>query len=117
VLEEFREVSAQRIKDLREPGAFEKASVYPVTTTALRDLWPIRLLDFCYHEQDIRSATDRPGHLDGAVARTALSQLATRALPRIVAKLAQAPDGSVVVFDVAPPGESFAIETRGGRGA
>src|SRR5207253_1255487 len=68
ILSEFRDVTAQRLKDLREHGAFERPSVYPVTTTPLKDLWPIRLLDFCYHEQDIRSATNRPGHLDGAVA-------------------------------------------------
>lgn len=76
----------------------------------------IRVVDVFTHEQDIRVATGRPGHLNGDVARFVYAQMAG-AMPFAVAKRAQAADGQSVVFAIAPPGETFAVAIQGTRGA
>lgn len=120
ILEDFRDATTQRLKDLAAlaPEAWNEGKLRtPFGESPLIGFMPIRLLDLLYHEQDIRRATGRPGHLQGAVARFAFERMAAVALPRVVAKEAGAPEGSVVAFDVDPPGRSFAIEVRDGRGA
>jgi len=76
----------------------------------------IRLLDLFYHEQDIRRAVGKPGHLNGDVARTVFARMATLAIPRVVSKAANASEGSVVVFNITDA-ESFAVRTQEGKGA
>ncbi len=75
----------------------------------------IRVVDVFTHEQDIRVATGRPGHLNGDVARFVYAQMAS-AMPYAVAKRARAADGVTVVFAITAPGETFAVEMQGGRG-
>ncbi len=58
-------------------------------------LLQLRAFDVWVHEQDIRRATGRPGNLDSPGAAIA-AELFVSALPRIVAKSAQAPPGSSV---------------------
>lgn len=119
VLEEWREVTADRAKALAQmdAAAWETTMSSPFGPMPARDFVGIRLLDLFYHEQDIRRAVDKPGHLDGAVARTCFERLATLSAPRVVGKGAGAPDGATVVFDVASPGRRFAVGVEAGRGA
>ena len=74
-----------------------------------------RPLDVWMHEQDIRRALDRPGNLDSAPAVHAADYL-MESLPFIVAKRAQAPDGSVVRLDVAGHDPVIAVVGEDGRG-
>src|SRR3546814_15576711 len=59
----------------------------------------LRVMDTWSHEQDIRRALGRPGHLTGPVVAEALRYWA-QFLPFVVGKRAGAPDGSTVVFAV-----------------
>jgi len=119
VLEEFREVTTARMKDLAQMDdpSWEATMNSPFGPLPARDFMGIRLMDFFYHEQDIRRAAGKPGHLDGAVARACFERLATLSLPRVVGKAAAAPDGTVVLFDVAPAGRPVAVAVQGGRGS
>lgn len=67
VLAEFRETTAKRMGALRalDEAGWEGDLVTPVGSVQQRRILGIRILDVHYHEQDIRRATDRPGHLDG----------------------------------------------------
>ena len=63
-----------------------------------------RVFDVWTHEQDLRRALRTPGDLDSpaaAITRDYLIQM----LPKAVAKLAGAPSGATVVFDVSGPQE------------
>lgn len=57
----------------------------------------IRAFDTWMHEQDVRDAVDRPGHLAGAPVDLALDEMAT-AMGFVVGKRAGAPDGATVTF-------------------
>ncbi|MFE3549777.1 maleylpyruvate isomerase family mycothiol-dependent enzyme [Streptomyces kronopolitis] len=58
-----------------------------------------RAFDVWVHEQDLRRALGKPGNLDSPGAHVT-RDLLVKALPGIVAKRAQAPADSAVVFDV-----------------
>jgi uncharacterized protein (TIGR03083 family) len=116
ILEEFREVTAGRLDALRAKPEYDETVTLPVGELPAAGFAAIRLLDLFFHEQDIRRAAGLPGHMEGALARFAFERMATVAAPRVIAKDAAAPDGSVVVFDVPEPGRSFAIAVTGGRG-
>ena len=67
------------------------------------------------HEQDIRRATDRPGHADGPAAEAVIGRLAG-SLPYVVGKKAASPDGVVVVLRVkGPVARELAVGVEGGR--
>ena len=81
----------------------------------MRDFMHIRIFDCWVHEQDIRRAVGRPGHLDGPVAEHSVGRIAT-ALPFVVGKKAQAPNGVTVVFAVTgAAGRTLSIGVEGGR--
>jgi uncharacterized protein (TIGR03083 family) len=120
VLAEYREVIAERIAQLSGLDQSEKLDKDD-TPVGLSDIpWmrflPVRVADFFFHEQDIRRATNKPGHLNGAVARNVFERMATIALPRFGKWVAGLPEGAVVVFDVEQPGEAFGITTQDGKG-
>lgn len=116
VLDEFREVTTARIEQLKglDEDGWAATSRSPVGELPTRDFLSIRILDVFYHEQDIRRAAGKPGHLDGAVARYVFERMATRSLPRIVGK--NAPDGAIVTFDVRAPGRTIVIKNESGKG-
>jgi len=119
VLSEFRDATAARLKHfgaLDDEGWEADVSRFPWGETPTKPAMAIRLLDFFYHEQDIRRASDKPGHMDGQVAAVVFDSLATRALPRVIAKKAQLPEGTIVTFDVDAPGRAVAVAVRDGRG-
>lgn len=118
ILDEFREVTTERLKRLRDldVAAWETdTSAFPFGEAKTADAMRLRVMDAFYHEQDIRRAVGRPGHLNGDVARYAFGTLSL-GFARTVAKNAQAPEGSVVMWEVGPPGGTIAVRTEGGRG-
>ncbi|MET8679834.1 maleylpyruvate isomerase family mycothiol-dependent enzyme [Streptomyces sp. NPDC004647] len=72
------------------------------TETTLEEALRLRAFDVWVHEQDLRRALGKPGHLDSPAALVT-RDLLLDALPRVVAKDAGAPANSAVVFDVHGP--------------
>ncbi|MFJ3663362.1 maleylpyruvate isomerase family mycothiol-dependent enzyme [Streptomyces sp. NPDC090119] len=64
----------------------------------------MRAFDVWVHEQDLRTALGRPGNLDSPGALVA-RDLLLAGLPKVVAKKAEAPRSSAIVFDVHGPVE------------
>lgn len=96
VLEELRHVYEQRRVQLGAGVDQEQPARLPMGQQSdLGMLLRTRAMDVWAHEQDIRRAVGMPGSLDSPAAAVA-GQLFVAALPRIVAKSAQAPPGSVV---------------------
>lgn len=114
ILAEFLEVTTARLKVLGEAGDWGAEVQGLLGRAPLREVIAVRLLDCFYHEQDIRRATSKPGHLNGDVARFLFERM-KNVTARIVARNAQAPDGSSVAFDV--DGSRWLVQVSGGRGA
>ncbi|KUF15894.1 MULTISPECIES: maleylpyruvate isomerase family mycothiol-dependent enzyme [Streptomyces] len=64
----------------------------------------VRAFDVWVHEQDLRTALNKPGNLDSPGAYVA-RDLLLQGLPKVVAEKAGAPASSAVVFDVGGPVE------------
>ena len=117
VLAEFVDVTSQRLRLLGSMSAedFDRVGWSPIGDIPYRQFMTVRLFDSWSHEQDIRRALDRPGHLTGPVVDAVLAWHA-RSLGYIVGKKAGAPDGSIVVFSVSgPTAADYVIEVRDGR--
>ena len=114
ILAEFLELTTARLKVLADAPDWGATAKGLLGEAPLRDVIAIRLVDCFYHEQDIRRATGRAGHLNGDVARFVLGRMKATT-PMIVGKRAQAPDGATVVFDV--DDDAWAVTVSGGRGA
>ena len=117
VLEEFREVTRERLQALRamHEADFSAPIQTPIGPGSVRDFIQIRIFDCWVHEQDMRRAVGRPGHLEGAVAEHAVSRIAM-AMPFVVGKKAQAANGTTVAFEITgPAGRPLAIGVEGGR--
>jgi uncharacterized protein (TIGR03083 family) len=117
VLAEFRDVTGERIAALRAcgPDDFAAETWTPAGPGAVRDLLPFRVFDSWVHEQDMRRAVERPGHLDGPAAELAFERIVA-VMPFVVGKKAGAPEGASVVFDLSGPmGRTFAVAVEGGR--
>jgi uncharacterized protein (TIGR03083 family) len=99
VLAEFREQIPRRLEQLKSMTAeqFDEVGFSPIGEVPYRDFMVVRVFDCWMHEQDIRRALDRPGHLEGPVVDTALVRFRA-AIGFIVGKRGQAPEGSSVVF-------------------
>ena len=106
VLQEFREVSGERMKILRSmsDSDLEAESWTPVGQGTVRDMVAIRVMDCWVHEQDIRRAVGKPGGLTGPVADHAFGRH-SGAMGFVVGKKVGAPGGTTVVFDVANFGQ------------
>ena len=101
VLDEFRDVTARRLADLRSmPAArFDEIGPSPVGTVPYREFMRVRVMDSWVHEQDMRVATGRPGHDTGPAAQLSLEMLSF-AMPFVVGKQAGAPEGTSVRFEL-----------------
>ncbi|WP_407551528.1 maleylpyruvate isomerase family mycothiol-dependent enzyme [Streptomyces sp. Pv4-95] len=94
--------SRQLRNESREPDAMTRSPLGEERT--LEFVLQQRAFDVWVHEQDLRRVLDKPGNLDSPGAHVTRDHL-MKALPVIVAKRAQAPADSAVVFDVSGPME------------
>jgi len=62
----------------------------------------IRVMDQWFHEQDVREAVGRPGHLDGLAPQVVLDEL-TAAIGYVVGKKASLPEGTTARIDLKGP--------------
>lgn len=104
VAADLREVVAERRAALAgmDQAAFDEESFTPAGPDTYGRFMRIRVMDMWVHEQDIREAAGRPGHLEGAAPQTALAEV-SRALGFVVGKKAGAPPGSSVRFVLTGP--------------
>ena len=117
VLEEFREVTGERLSILRgmTESDFDEETDTPIGRAPVRELLAIRIFDAWVHEQDIRRAVGRPGHMDGSVARHAMDRM-VMAMPYVVGRNVQPEDGAGVVINVSGlAGRVFAVGMEGKR--
>ena len=104
VLGELRAVVAERRAALAtmDQADFDADALTPAGPDTYGRLIRIRVMDIWMHEQDIREAVGRPGHVDGPAAATALLET-TLPLGYVVGKRASAPAGSTVRFELTGP--------------
>lgn len=101
VLEEFQQVTGERLGLLRamSEADFQVETQTPIGPGTVAEFLRIRIFDAWIHEQDIRRAVGRAGHLEGPVATLSVGRVA-RAMPMVVGRKAAAPDGASVVFEI-----------------
>ena len=117
VLEEFLEVTGERLRVLQglSDQDFQTETQTPIGPGSVADLIGIRIFDAWVHEQDIRRAVRQSGHMEGSVAEHSTERVA-RAMPYVVGRKVQPPDGTTVVFQVTgPAGRTLAIAMQGAR--
>jgi uncharacterized protein (TIGR03083 family) len=117
IVAELAEVTAARLAALRSMSDEEFAHELP--TPAGRGTYEffmgIRVFDCWVHEQDVRRAVGRPGHLSGAAVDRSVANAVT-ASPYVVGKRAGAPEGATVAFDVTGgTARRWAVTVEGGR--
>lgn len=119
VLDEFRQVTARRLEQLRSFGRarFDELGPSPVGQVPYREFMDVRAFDCWVHEQDIRRAVGRPGDRYGAGESRAIDRVAGL-LGYMVARRAGAPEGTVVQWRLTGPlGRDLNVAVRDGRGA
>jgi uncharacterized protein (TIGR03083 family) len=116
VLAEFREVTRRRLGQLRAltEADLEREIDTPAGRGTVASMLTLRVMDNWSHEQDIRRAVGRPGHLEGPAMDEAIGYFCTL-LPYVVGKRAAAPEGSTVVFRIGQR-EPVVVGVSGGRG-
>lgn len=115
VLAELDEQIPRRAAELRSMSDEQLAEVVPSPLGAMpyRAFLDVRVFDTWMHEQDIRRAVGRPGHLDGPAVDVALERF-KGGLGRVIGKGAGAPDGTTVVFELPDgPVPALAFEVDG----
>jgi uncharacterized protein (TIGR03083 family) len=97
----FSEITAQRRGALAamDDEAWSEEGFTPAGQDTYGRFMRIRLFDTWLHEQDIRDVVGRPGHESGAAVEQTLDEM-SGAMGYVVGKLAGAPDGSSVTFDL-----------------
>jgi uncharacterized protein (TIGR03083 family) len=117
VLEEFRAVTGERLGQLRslDDAGFSAETWTPAGPGQVRDQIPFRTFDSWVHEQDMRRAVGRPGHLDGPAAQAAFDRIAGL-MGYVVGKKVKPPDGTTVMFTLdGPLARPLALGVEGGR--
>src|SRR3954447_19050547 len=76
VLSEFVDVTAQRVDMLKgmSDEELDAPSVSPIGQVAYGTFMNLRVMDCWVHEQDIRRAVERPGHLSGPAVEAAIDR-------------------------------------------
>ena len=118
VLDEFREVTALRIDELRSLDEDQLMQQVPSPrggTMSQGDFLGVRLWDYVVHEMDICEALGRDLPIDTPAGRRVLDEMLTL-LPRAVAKGGVPEDGVVMVDITDPMSRSAAAQLRDGRG-
>jgi uncharacterized protein (TIGR03083 family) len=101
----------ERLGQLRAltPEQWDQVGPTPVGQAPYREFMSIRVMDIWVHEQDIRRAIGRPGHLSGPVVDHSIGRFLS-AMPFVVGKKAGAPTGTSVVFSLSgDAGRTFAV--------
>ena len=117
VLEEFLEVTEERLRVLQGMSEqdFQVETRTPAGPGTVADYIAIRIFDAWVHEQDMRRAVRRAGHLDGPVAVHSVGRLAM-VMPYVVGRKVQPSDGTTVVFLVTgSAGRTLTIAMQGAR--
>ena len=101
VLAEWNDLVELRVSTLRtaDEAYFAKAMATPTGPGTMADFLHIRVLDCWIHEQDMRRAVGKPGHLAGPAAEHTVDRL-LRTIPIVVGKRAATPEGGAVVVDI-----------------
>jgi uncharacterized protein (TIGR03083 family) len=107
VLERFRAITNDRRKALTSMSDddWNAVTVTPAGPESYGRFMRIRVFDCWMHEQDIRAAVGRPSsddELAGPASELALDEVAAT-MGYVVGKLAKAPDGSRVQFELTGP--------------
>lgn len=107
VLAKFREVTGARrtLLEGMSDDQWNAVSFTPAGPDSYGRFMRIRVFDCWMHEQDIRIGLQRPSsddELRGPALRLSLDEVAT-SMGFVVGKLAQAPEGSRVLFDLTGP--------------
>ncbi|MEB4210106.1 maleylpyruvate isomerase family mycothiol-dependent enzyme [Mycobacterium sp. 94-17] len=107
VLESFRAITTDRREALTSlPGQeWEAVTITPAGPDSYGRFMRVRVFDCWMHEQDIRVALEEPppdDELAGSAASLAVDEIAAT-MGYVVGKLAKAPDGSRVQFDLTGP--------------
>ncbi|MGH9212174.1 MAG: maleylpyruvate isomerase family mycothiol-dependent enzyme [Acidimicrobiales bacterium] len=104
VLADLAEVVTERRAVLRttDQAAFDRPSWTPAGDDTYGRFMRVRVLDQWFHEQDVREAIGRPGHLDGVAPEVVLDEIAA-VIGYVVGKKAGTPAGSSVRFDLKGP--------------
>ncbi len=107
VLEKYRAVTEGRRKVLQamSEADWNAETFTPAGPDSYGRFMRIRVFDCWMHEQDIRMAIQRPStdaELEGAASRLSLDEVAAT-VGFVVGKLAKAPDGSRVLFELTGP--------------
>jgi len=117
VLAELQELADLRLETLRsgDDAYFAQERMTPTGPGTMLDFLSIRILDCWVHEQDIRRAVDRPGHMSGGPAEHTIDRL-VRTIPIVVGKRAAAPEGSTTVIEISGPvARTVPVVVEGGR--
>jgi uncharacterized protein (TIGR03083 family) len=101
VLSDLRAVIGERREALAgmDQSAFDEDSFTPAGTDTYGRFMRIRVMDIWFHDQDIREAIGRPGHVEGLAPAVTLDEVAA-ALGYVVGKRAAVPAGSSVRFEL-----------------
>jgi uncharacterized protein (TIGR03083 family) len=107
VLQRYRAVTEGRRKVLQAMSEedWNAETLTPAGPDSYGRFMRIRVFDCWMHEQDIRLAIGRPSsdaELEGSASRLSLDEIAAT-LGFVVGKLAKAPDGSHIEFDLTGP--------------
>jgi uncharacterized protein (TIGR03083 family) len=104
VLADLAEVVTERRAMLArtDATAFDAPSWTPAGEDTYGRYMRIRVMDQWFHEQDVREAIGRPGHLSGLAPEVVLDELSS-AMGYVVGKQANFPEGSSVRIDLRGP--------------
>ena len=119
VLAEWNTLTALRVDTLRsaDEAYFATEMITPTGPGTMTDFLHIRVLDCWIHEQDMRRAVGKPGHLGGPAAQHTIDRL-VRTIPIVVGKRAATPEGGAVVIDITGDvSRHLVCEVSGGRAA
>jgi uncharacterized protein (TIGR03083 family) len=118
LIAEYQDVTAVRLARLAtfDDSQLEEMRQGLFGEAKLRSLLGIRIFDLWAHEQDIRSALNAPGGLDGIAAAHSRDRMLIGAAYELQERVAP-PAGTALVFDVGGPGGALrAITFDGQRG-
>lgn len=117
VLAEFESLTKERLAGLRAmtDEQLDAETPSPVGNVPYHVFMQVRVFDCWVHEQDMRRAVGRPGHLTGPAAEAAVDRI-TSGFGFVVGKRVAPPDGTTVVVRLsAPLARTLAVEVVDGR--